>query len=136
MDAERRTLFRHGAAFLFLSALLGLVTAAPVAHPNKWMGAHVSGLMTGILVIALGALWSELKLAAGTRRRALQMGLTAAWIGFVANLYGALVNLPGPATDPGRQPDAAWQLMVFFVMLAVIVPATLGSFFLVWKGLR
>jgi hydroxylaminobenzene mutase len=133
---ERRLLYRQGTLLLLLSALLGLVVAAQPPHPGKWMAAHVGGLMTGILVISLGALWPEVRLRDGTRRRALQMGLTAAWLGVVANVYGALVNLPGPATDPGRQPDAPWQLPILFVMLAVIVPTTLGSFFLVWKGLR
>ena len=41
MDAERRTLYRHGALILLLSALLGIVTALPVPHPPKWMAAHV-----------------------------------------------------------------------------------------------
>jgi len=136
MDSERRLLYRTGALFLLLSALLGIVTATPAPHPAKWMAAHVSGILTGVLVIALGALWPEVRLESRTRVLALRLGLTAAWLGFVANIYGASVNLPGPATDPGRAPDAPWQLIVFFVMLAVIVPATLGSFFLVWKGLR
>jgi hypothetical protein len=136
MATERRTLFRHGALFLLLSALLGLVVAAQAPHPAKWMAAHVSGLLTGLLMIALGGLWPVLRLAATTRRRAMQMGLTAAWTGLVANAYSAAVNLPGPATDPGRAPEAAWHLPVFLVMLAIVVPTTLGSFFLLWKGLR
>jgi hypothetical protein len=136
MATERRMLFRHGAQLLLLSALLGLVVAAQAPHPAKWMAAHVSGLLTGLLMIGLGGLWPELRLAATTRRRAMQMGLTAAWTGFVANVYAAAVNLPGPATDPARAPEAAWHLPVFFVMLAIVVPTTLGSFFLLWKGLR
>jgi hypothetical protein len=133
---ERRTLFRNGALFLLLSAMLGLVAAAQAPHPAKWMAAHVSGLLTGVLMIALGSLWSELRLAPGTRKRAMQMGLIAAWTGFVANAYVATVNLPGPATDPAGVPAAAWHLPVFLVMLAIVVPTTLGSFFLLWKGLR
>ena len=84
--AERRTLFRHGALFLLLSAMLGLVVAAQAPHPAKWMTAHVSGLLTGVLLIGLGSLWSELRLAPGTRQRAMQMGLIAAWTGSVANV--------------------------------------------------
>jgi hypothetical protein len=133
---ERRTLFRHGALFLLLNALLGLVVAAQVPHAAKWMEAHVSGLLTGVLLIAFGSLWPELRLSDGARRRALYLGLSAAWVGWVSNLYAALVNLPGPATEPGRQPDEMWQLYVLFAMLAVIVPTTLGAFYLVWKGLR
>jgi hydroxylaminobenzene mutase len=136
MDSERRRLYRHGVLLLLLSALLGLVVAAQPPHPGKWMAAHLSGLLTGVLVISLGALWPEVRLSDGVRRRALQMGLTGAWLGVVANLYAALVNLPGPATDPGRQPDAPWQPVVLYALLAVIVPTTIGSFFLVWRGLR
>ena len=136
MATERRTMFRQGALLLLLSAMLGLVVGAQAPHPAKWMAAHVSGLLTGILIIALGGLWSELRLAPATRRRAMQMGLVAAWVGVVANIYSAVVNLPGPATDPGRVPDAPWHLPVFFVMLAIVVPTTLGAFFLLWKGLR
>src|SRR5690348_6711577 len=84
MAAERRTLFRHGALFLLLAALLGLVVAAQAPHPAKWMAAHVSALLTGLLMIGLGALWPELRLAETTRRRAMRMGLTAAWTGLVA----------------------------------------------------
>lgn len=135
-DPQRRLLYRTGALLLLLSAVLGLVTAAPVPHPAKWMVAHVSGLMTGILIIALGGLWPSLTLPDVQRRLALRMGITAAWAGWLANVYGAIVNLPGPATEPGRLPDAAWQQIVFFVFLAVVIPTTLGSFFLVWKGLR
>ena len=136
MATERRTLFRHGALFLLLSAMIGLIVAAQAPHPAKWMAAHVSGLLTGLLMIGLGGLWSELRLAPATRRRAMLMGLTAGWIGIAANAFAAVVNLPGPATDPGRVPDAAWHLPVFLILLAIVVPATLGSFFLLWKGLR
>ena len=60
MDSERRRLYRHGVLLLLLSAVLGLVVAAQPPHAGKWMAAHVSGLMTGILLIGLGALWPEI----------------------------------------------------------------------------
>jgi len=136
METERRLLYRQGTLFLFVSALIGLIVAAPAPHAPKWLEVHVSGLLTGVLLIGFGALWPEVRLADATRRRALQMGLVAGWLGLAANVWAALVNLPGPGTEPGRQPDAPWQLYVLFAMLAVIVPTTLGSFYLVWRGLR
>jgi hypothetical protein len=135
MEAERRTLYRHGALVLLLSVLLGIVAATPVPHASKWLSAHVSGLLFGLLTIGLGVTWPELRLAPATRRRAMLLGLTAAWTGFVGPVYAALVNLPGPVSDPGRTPDAPWHAPVFFVLLAVIVPTTIGAIFLVWKGL-
>jgi hydroxylaminobenzene mutase len=133
---ERRLVFRHGALFLLLNALLGLVVAAQPPHAAKWMEAHVSGLLTGVLLIALGAVWPEVRLSDATRRRTMQMGLTGAWVGWASNLWSALVNLPGPGTEPGRAPDAMWHLYVLLAMTAVVVPTTLGAFYLVWRGLR
>jgi hypothetical protein len=133
---ERRLLYRHGVLFLLLNGLLGIAVAAQVPHAPKWMHAHVSGLLTGVLLLGFGALWPELRLSDGTRRRAMQLGLIGAWTGWASSLWTALVNLPGPATDPGGQPEQMWHLYVLFAMLAVIVPTTLASFFLAWKGLR
>jgi len=136
MDAERRLLFRQGTLLLLVSALLGVVVAAQAPHPQKWMAAHVGGMMTGLLIIGFGALWPEVRLDPGPRRWAFRLGLTASWLGVVANVFTAIVNLPGPASDPNGQPTAPWHLPVLFAMLAVIVPSTLVSFFLVWRGLR
>lgn len=135
MELERRRLFRQGVLLLLLSAALGLVVAAQVPHANKWMAAHVAGLLTGVLLIGAGAAWPEVRLADATRARAMTLMLVAAWVGFGVNIYGAMVNLPGPATDPGRAPDAPWQLIPLFAGLAVVVPSTLVSLFLVWRGL-
>jgi hydroxylaminobenzene mutase len=135
MDAERRLLFRQGALILLVSASLGLVVAAQAPHGVKWSNAHVSGLMTGILIVAFGALWSDVCLQDRTRRLALRLGLTGAWAGLAVNIFTAIVDFPGPASDPGRQPEVVWQMAVFFTGLAIAVPSTLVSFFLVWKGL-
>jgi hydroxylaminobenzene mutase len=136
MEIERRMLFRQGSLFLLLATMIGIILAAGAPHPAKWLAAHLSVLLTGILLLALGGLWSELRLPAATRRRAMILGLTGSWLGAVANIYAAVVNLPGPASDPGRAPDAMWQLYVFFALLAVDVPATIAAFFLLWRGLR
>jgi hypothetical protein len=137
MLSGQRLLFRQGVVFLLVSAVLGLVTAAPgIANPVKWRTAHLSGLLTGLLLIGFGALWPQLRLTDTRRRLALRLGLISAWTGLVANIYVAIVNLPGPASDPGVQPDAAWKPIPFFVMLVVVVTTLFGSFFLLWRGLQ
>jgi hypothetical protein len=136
MEIERRMLFRQGSLFLLVATMFGVILAVGAPHPAKWLAAHLTAMLTGLLLIGLGGLWSELRLPATTRRRAMMLGLTGSWVGTVANVYAAIVNLPGPASDPGRAPDAMWQLYVFFALLAVAVPSTIGLFFLLWRGLR
>jgi len=136
MINERRLLYRQGILFLLMTAFVGVLMLAPVPHGPKWMQAHLAGVVTGLLLISFGALWPELRLSDAQRRRALWLALVAAWLGWVSNIYVAIVNLPGPGSDPGRQPDAPWQLFVLLAILAVDIPATLGSFYLVWRGLR
>lgn len=136
MESERRLLFRQGVLLLVLSVLIGLILAAPAPHPEKWRTAHVSGLLTALLLIAFGALWRDLRSTPGQRRTALVAGLLAAWTGFANNVFAALVNFPSVVTDPGRVPDAPWQSAVFFTGVAIVVPGTLISFVLVWLGLR
>jgi hypothetical protein len=136
VEAERRALYRHGALLLVVGALLGSVVAAPVPHAEKWMAAHVAALLTGILLLAMGSTWPELRLSPPVRRLAMQLGLFAAWFGLLGQVYGALVDLPGPATEPGRRPDEPWQGWVFAALMVFVVPATFGAFFLVWRGLR
>src|SRR5215471_7812128 len=132
----RRLLFRQGTLILFVSALLGLVVAAQAPHVLKWRAAHVNGLLTGVLIIGFGALWPEVRLSDRAAKLAWRLGLTAAWAGLAVNVFSAIVDFPGPASDPGRRPDVVWQMAVFFTGLAIVVPSTLVSFFLVWRGLR
>jgi hypothetical protein len=57
MLSGQRLLFRQDVIFLLASALLGIVTARPgMAHPVKWRTSHVTGLLTGLLLIGFGAL--------------------------------------------------------------------------------
>ena len=137
MLTQQRLLFRQGLVFLLLSAVLGVVTAAPgIANPVKWRTAHLSGLLTGLMLIAFGALWAHVRLTDARRRLAIRLGLTSAWTGLVANIYVAIVNLPGPASDPGVLPDAAWKPIPFFVLLAIVVTTLFGSLFILWRGLQ
>jgi hypothetical protein len=135
MEGERRALYRHGALILLLGTCLGLLL--PIQHlpqADKWKAAHVAGIFTGVLLFSIGGLWAELRLAPSRRRLALRLGLIAAWGGFVGQIYGAIVDLPGPVTEAGRHVDQPWKAIVFGVLMAVVVPATLGAFFLVWRG--
>ena len=133
-DGQRRRLLRHAFIFLILAFCLGLaITALP--HPTRWLAAHLSALMTGLMLGVFGLAWRELRLTDGQRRTAFWAGLIAAYAGFAANVFGAVNDLPGPASNPGvaaPMPQAA----VFFTLLAIIVPALFITVGLGVYGLR
>lgn len=136
MESERRQLFRHGAMILLASGVFGLVVAFPVANPAKWMQAHLIATITGIMLIAVGGLWRDLRLTDRVRQLGLRMSLLASWMGVAVHVFIATTNFPMPGSNPGVAPEVTWQIVVFLAMIVVIVPVTFASFFLVWKGLR
>lgn len=134
IESHRRRLLRHGFIFLFVGAWLGIATAV-LPHPRAWMAAHLTAFFTCLILVSIGLVWRELHLTGRQRSIGLITGLTSAYLGLAANIFSAIVDLPGPATQPGV-PAAMPQAAVFFTLLAIIVPATLIAFGLVLYGMR
>ncbi len=133
-DTERRSLIRHGFLFIIYAFLLGIgITILP--NPGRWLAAHLTSLLTGPLLIATGLAWRELRLTDGQRRLGYRCALISAYAGLTGNIFGAVVNLPGPASAPGvaaPMPQAA----IFFAILAVVVPTLFIAFGLGVYGMR
>jgi hydroxylaminobenzene mutase len=133
-DLRRRPLMRQGFLFLVVALVLGLAVIA-LPHPERWMAAHVTALLTGLVLIAIGLAWNELRLTHHQRSLAYTTGLLAAYGGLAGNVFGAITDLPGPASNPGVTPPMP-QAAVFLTILAVIVPSLFVSFGLVLYGMR
>ena len=133
-ERRRRALMRHGFLFLFLALVLGVAIIA-LPHPSRWLAAHLTALLTGLVLVATALAWKELRLTNGQRTLAYATGLIAAYGGLVGNVFGAITDLPGPASNPGVAPPMP-QAVVFFTILAIIVPSLFVSFGLVLYGMR
>jgi hypothetical protein len=134
IEAQRRLFLRHGFIFLFVAACLGIATAT-LPHPRAWMAAHVTALLTGLILAAIGLVWRELHLTDRQRTVGVVTGFTSAYLGLTANIFVAFVDLPGPASHPGvpaPMPEAA----IFFTLLSIVVPTTLVAFGLAMYGMR
>ena len=114
--------------------MAGIATAI-LPHPRAWLAAHLTAFLTCFVLVAIGLVWRELRLTERQRSIGLITGLTAAYLGLTANIFTAIVDLPGPASHPGVAPPMP-QAAVFFTLLAVIMPATLTAFGLVMYGMR
>lgn len=134
IESQRRRLLRHGFVFLFLGAWLGIATAT-LPHPRAWLAAHLTAFLTSLVLVAIGLVWRELRLTERQRSIGLLTGLASAYLGLTANIFSAIVDLPGPASQPGVAPPMP-QAAVFFTILAIVVPSTLVAFGLVMHGMR
>jgi hypothetical protein len=134
IESQRRRLLRHGFIFLFVGVCLGIATAI-LPHPRAWRAAHLTALLTCLILVAIGLVWRELRLTRRQRSIGLVTGFTSAYLGLAANIFSAIVDLPGPASHPGVPPPMP-QAAVFFTLLAIVVPTTLISFGLVMYGMR
>src|ERR1700754_3942703 len=97
MAISKRHVMWHG-VFLFL---LGLVTGlAEQQFTNVRMGlsAHLEGLMNGIFLIALGAIWSQVRLKPWAKATAFWGALYASYANWLfttlAAVFGTKTNTP------------------------------------------
>ncbi len=134
IDMQRRSLIRHGFLFLVLALCLGLCVAL-LPHVSRWLAAHLTALLTGPILVVTGLVWRELRLTSVQRALGYRCGLISAYSGLTANVFGAIVDLPGPASNPGVAPPMP-QAVVFYVLLAIIVPTLFIAFGLAVYGMR
>ena len=76
-DPRRGPLMRQGFLFLFLALVLGLAIIA-LPHPSRWLAAHLTAFLTGLILVVMALAWSELRLTNGQRTLAYATGLVAA----------------------------------------------------------
>jgi hypothetical protein len=119
----------------FATASFFSLSASAWGSPRAWRAAHLTALLTCLILVAIGLVWRELRLTGRQRSIGLITGFTSAYLGLAANIFSAIVDLPGPASHPGIAPPMP-QAAVFFTLLAIVVPTTLISFGLVMYGMR
>ena len=134
IDSQRRTLIRHGFVFLVLALFLGLAIVG-LPNPRRWMAAHLGALITGVILAATGMAWRDFRLTPGQRSVGFCCGLISAYAGLAGNVFGSIVDLPGPASNPGVAPPMP-QAAVFYALLAIVIPTLFAAFGLALYGMR
>jgi len=132
---DRRSLIRHGVA-LFLIGLVTGLAQPQFANIRMGLAAHLEGVMNGIFLIAIGAIWNEVRLTPRGRAIAywtLLLGTYGNWcVTTVAAVLGTAALTP-IAGGQGASPAKEMFVTAGFVTigLAMICAASL----LLW-GLR
>jgi len=132
----RRRLIWHGFLLFLASLLVGMVVPA-FTNARMGLSAHVSGLMSGLFLVALGAVWGEIALTSGTASATLWCALYGAWIGTAALVLAALFGTGSltPIAGAGHA-GAGWQEAVVVLGLTTSAVAMVACCVLALVGLR
>lgn len=136
MENTNRRLMWHG-MFLFL---LGLLTGfAEQRFTNMRMGlaAHLEGVMNGIFLVVLGAIWTEVRLPSAAKAIAYWTALYGTYVNWLVTTLAAIFGTAAlsPITAAGHR-GRGWEeslVTVGFVSVGLVIVAS--SLLILW-GLR
>lgn len=136
MEDSRRRLIWHG-MFLFLLGLLTGFVEQKFINPRMGLAAHLEGVMNGTFLVALGAVWAEVRLAPRLKLAAYWSALYGAYVNWVATTLAAVFGSAAlsPVTSAGHH-ALPWQEGLVTVVFMTVGITTVGSSLLVLWGLR
>jgi hydroxylaminobenzene mutase len=136
MDDSRRRLMWHG-MFLFLLGLLPGFVETNFANPRMGLAAHLVGAMNGTFLVALGAIWGEVRLGGSSKTAAYWLALCGTYGNWAATTLAAIFGTGAlsPITAPDRQ-GLPWQEGVVTTGFVSVGLAILAATVLVLWGLR
>jgi (hydroxyamino)benzene mutase len=135
-DAKRKVLW-HG-MFLFLLGLLTGFLELKFKNPRMGLAAHLEGVMNGTFLVALGAVWSEVRLPSGWKVAAYWGALYGTYANWAVTTFAAVVGTVAlsPITGAGQSAQAPWQEGVVTFGFITVGLVTVATSILVLSGLR
>jgi len=136
MEDTKRRLLWHG-MFLFLIGLLTGLAEQKFSNPRMGLAAHLEGVMNGTFLVALGAIWTEVRLSPRLKAAAYWSalyGTYANWaITTLAAIFGTAAMSPITAAGHSAQP---WQESFVTLGFMSVGIAIIASSILILWGLR
>ena len=136
MEDSKRKLIWHG-MFLFLLGLLTGFVEQKFINPRMGLAAHLEGVMNGTFLIALGAVWAEVKLAPRLKLVAYWSALYGTYVNWVTTALAAIFGAAAlsPITSAGHS-AMPWQEGFVTILFMTVGITTVGSSLIVLWGLR
>jgi (hydroxyamino)benzene mutase len=123
--------------FLFLIGLLTGFAEQHFANTRMALAAHLEGVMNGIFLLALGAVWNEVRLAGRAKVIAYWLALYGTYGNWMVTTLAAAFGTAtlSPITGAGHS-GLPWQeTLVTFGFLSVGITIVATALFALW-GLR
>jgi hydroxylaminobenzene mutase len=136
MDDSRRRLLWHGMFLFFLGLVTGFVETK-FANPRMGLAAHLEGLMNGTFLVALGAIWGEVRLSPRWKAAAFWCALFGTYANWMSTTLAAIFGTGAlsPITAPGRT-GQPWQEILVTVGFTSVGIVILAASLMVLRGLR
>jgi hydroxylaminobenzene mutase len=134
-DSKRRLLW-HG-MFLFLLGLLTGFVEQKFANPRMALAAHLEGVMNGIFLVVLGAVWTEVRLSQRLKAMAYWSALYGTYANWVVTTLAAIFGTAAlsPITGAGHTGQPWQESIVTIGFLSVGIVIVVCSILVLW-GLR
>ncbi len=133
-DSNRRLMW-HG-MFLFLLGLLAGLVEQHFTNPRMGLAAHLEGVMNGIFLVALGAIWVEGRLSAPLKAGAYWSALYGSYINWAVTALAAVLGAASLSPITGGRGALPWQEAVVTAGVMPVGIAVIAASVLVLWGLR
>lgn len=136
MNDTRRRLLWNG-MFLFLLGLLTGLVEQQFRNPRMGLAAHLEGVMNGTFLVALGAIWADVRLSSRLTAAAYWTALYGTYVNWGVTLLAALLGTAAmsPMTAAGHHAQPWQEALVTFGFLSVGAAIIAASILVLW-GLR
>lgn len=131
-----QSIIRHGFILILIALVTGLLLPA-MQIPRLGLSAHTIGILSGVLLIGIGAIWSIFSLSS---RQLLIMywgwvySSYANWLGCLIGAFTGAGQMT-PLASSGAQADAAAESAVAVLLISVSITALVAVVLSIW-GLR
>lgn len=136
IEDSRRRLLWHGMVLFLLGLLTGFVEQN-FSNPRMGLAAHLEGVMNGTFLLALGAVWTEVRLSPRLKGAAYWSALYGTYANWAVTTLAAVfgTGAMSPITAAGRsgQPWQEGLVTVGFMSVGIVIVA---ASILILSGLR
>jgi hydroxylaminobenzene mutase len=136
MDGTNRRLMFHGMCLFVLGLLTGFAEQH-FANVRMGLAAHLEGLMNGTFLIALGAIWPQVRLSPLTTTIAFWTVLYGTYVNWSMTILAAIFGTAAlsPITGAGHSGQPWQESFVLIGFMSVGIAIVLASVLVLW-GLR
>jgi hydroxylaminobenzene mutase len=136
MDTSNRQLMWYGLLLFLVGLLTGLVEQR-FTNMRMGLAAHLEGVMNGIFLVALGAIWTEVRLPPAAKAIAYWTALYGTYVNWLTTTFAAIFGTAAanPIISEGHH-GQPWQETLAAAGFMSLAVAIIAALLLVLWGLR